>query len=311
MTGVHCVTGAFGYSGRHIARALLRRGDAVSTLTGSPDREHDFGDALDVRPLSFGDAALLRASLQGVRVLYNTYWIRFSKAGFSQAAAVRSSIALFAAARDAGVERIVHVSITNPSEDSPYEYFRGKAVLERELAATGVPHTILRPAVFFGGADILINNIAWMLRHLPVFGVVGDGAYRLQPIHVEDFAALAVSAGTDGGDAVVDAIGPETWGYRDLVTAIAAAIGRPAHIARVPRAVGLLAATVLGRCVGDVVLTGEELDALRDGLLATPSPPTGTTALSTWLREHGDALGRRYAGEVARRRDRRRRYADI
>jgi nucleoside-diphosphate-sugar epimerase len=48
-----------------------------------------------------------------------------------------------------------------------------------------LPHTVLRPAILFGGNGVLINNIAWLLRHLPVFAVGGTGEYRIRPVHVE------------------------------------------------------------------------------------------------------------------------------
>jgi NADH dehydrogenase len=246
----------------------------------------------------------LRRALDGVQVLHNTYWVRFEKAGFSHARAVARSRALFAAAKAAGVERVVHVSITNPSLDSPYTYFRGKAEVEEALKATGVSHAVLRPAVLFGGPDILLNNIAWMLRRFPVFGIVGDGAYRLQPIHVDDLAALALAEGTRRDDVTLDAIGPETWSYRDLVEAIGAAVGRARRIVRIPRPLALAFATGLGWLVRDVVLTRAEVDALMDDLLVTDSPPSAPTRLSAWLEEHGDALGRTYANELTRRRRR-------
>src|SRR5512138_3082959 len=191
---VHAVTGAFGYSGRHLAALLLARGARVRNLTGHPGRPDPFGGAVEVAPLPFDDPAALRRALDGVAVLYNTYWVRFAHGDATHARAVANSRALFRAAADAGVARIVHVSITNPSPDSRLPYFSGKAEVERTLAETGIPHTILRPAVFFGGRDVLVNNVAWLLRRFPVFGIP-RGAYGLRPIHVEDFARLAVDRG--------------------------------------------------------------------------------------------------------------------
>mgnify|MGYP002713135297 CR=1 FL=1 len=307
----HLVTGAFGYSGSYIACELLARGHQVRTLTQSPDRQHGLSHQVEAFPLDFADMAGLRSALEGVRVLYNTYWVRFPKAGFSQDAAVDDSIRLFGAARDAGVERIVHVSITNPSLDSPYSYFRGKAEIERGLLATGVPHTILRPAVLFGGPEILHNNIAWMLRHLPVFGMFGKGDYRIRPIHVHDLAQLAVDVGTHEGCEIVDAVGPETFTFRELVRTIGTTIGKPRPIVRVPRTLALAFLGLLGVFVKDVVLTREEIDALMDDLLVTDSPSTGSTRFSTWLAKHRHELGQRYASELARRRDRKAAYANL
>jgi uncharacterized protein YbjT (DUF2867 family) len=304
------VTGAFGYSGRYIAERLLRAGRQVRTLTGSPDRAHPFGDRVEVHPFNFDHPERLAGSLEGARVLYNTYWVRFNHADFRYSQAVDNTRVLFAAARRAAVSRVVHVSITNPSEDSPLEYFRGKALLERDLRESGLSHAILRPALFFGGEDILINNIAWALRHLPVFGVFGAGHYRLQPIHIHDFADLAVAQGVERGDRTIDAIGPETYRYRELVRELARILGVRRPIVSVPPRLGYAAGWLLGKLVGDVVITRDEVEGLMQGLLATGSEPAGRTKLSTWAREHAATLGRRYATELGRRRNRREAYVD-
>ena len=309
MSDLHVVTGAFGYSGRYITERLLAAGRRVRTLTNSPDRSHPFGDRVDVHPFSFHDPDRLTASLAGARMLYNTYWVRFNHADFRYAQAVENTRILFAAARRAGVGRVVHVSITNPSEDSPLEYFRGKARLERELRESGLSHAILRPAVLFGGEDILINNMAWTLRHLPAFGVFGDGRYRMQPIHVHDFADLAVAQGAEGGNRTIDAIGPETYSYRDLVVELARILGLRRPIVSVPPRLGYAAGWLLGQVLGDVLITWDEVQGLMADLLATGSTPTGTTRLSAWAREHAATLGLRYATELGRRRDRRVAYA--
>jgi NADH dehydrogenase len=235
-------------------------------------------------------------------VLYNTYWVRFNHRLFTHAQAVGNTRALFEAAERAGVERVVHVSITNPSEASPLEYFRGKAVLERALRESGLSYAILRPAVLFGREDILINNIAWALRHLPVFGVFGDGQYRLQPIYVDDLAALAVRQGGLREPAMIEAIGPETFAYRDLVRMIAERLGIRRPILSVPPWLGLAAGRIIGAFVGDVVITREEIDGLMRELLYVEAPPAGATRLSEWVSENRTSLGTRYASELARRR---------
>ena len=301
---LHAVTGAFGYSGKYIAKRLLDRGHDVITLTNSPDRVNPFAGRVKSYPFNFDNADELTRCLRGVSVLYNTYWVRFNHRLFKHADAVKNTERLFAAAQAAQVERIVHVSITNPSEDSPLEYFSGKARLERSLAESGVSHAILRPTVLFGKEDILINNIAWALRRLWVFGVFGSGAYRVQPIYVDDLAALAVEQGAGRDNVTIDAIGPETFTYRELVTVIGAAIGKKRRVISVPPAVGYLAGWILGRCVGDVMITREEIRGLMADLLHVDSPPTGSTRLTDWIREHADSLGRKYTSELARRLDR-------
>lgn len=308
---LHIVTGVFGYSGQYIARRLLARGLAVGTLTNSPDRENPLVGQVSVAPYHFDDPPRLVQSLRGAEVLYNTYWVRFNHAAFSHARAVDNTLALFAAARQAGVRRVVHVSITNPAEDSPLEYFRGKARLERALIESGLSYAILRPTVLFGEEDILINNMAWMLRHLPVFGVFGDGNYRLQPIYVDDLARLAEEQGQAQDNVVLNAVGPETFAYRELVAALGRIIGKRRPVVGVPIWFGYGMAVGLGKLLGDVVVTREEIAGLMAGLLCVDTPPTGTTRLSDWASQHADRLGRHYASELARRRDRHRAYGRL
>jgi NADH dehydrogenase len=305
---VHVVTGAFGFSGRYIARRLLGAGHTVRTLTNSPNRANPFGDRIEVHPLSF-DADDLGAALGGADSLINTYWVRFNHDRFSHRSAVDNTIRLFDAAADAGVRRIIHVSITNPSVDSPLEYFRGKAQLERVLTSSAGSYAILRPAVLFGTEDILINNIAWMLRRLPVFGVFGAGDYRIRPIHVDDLAILAVSQLGENDNRVIDAVGPESFTYRELVGTIGDAIGRHRPMVSVAPFIGYSVAWLIGRAVRDVVLTRDEIEGLMRGLLWTDAPTAGSVRLSDWASVHADTLGVRYASELDRRRNRRRGYA--
>ncbi len=307
-TSLHAVTGAFGYSGRYIATRLLDEGHPVITLTNSPDRPNPFGDRVRAFPFPFDDPAKLAHTLEGTEVLYNTYWVRFNHRGFTHAQAMQNTQTLFEAARRAGVRRVVHVSIANPREDSPLEYFAGKARLERALGESGLSHAILRPTVLFGREDILINNIAWALRRFPFFTVFGDGAYRLQPICVEDLAALAVAEGRSRENHVINAVGPETFPYRELVKAVGQAIGRKRPILCVSPGLGYAMSRVIGWLMRDIFVSRDEIRGLMDGLLCVDTPPTGTTRLTDWMRANADTLGHRYASELGRRRDRRAAY---
>jgi NADH dehydrogenase len=308
------VTGAFGYSGKAIAEQLLARGDRVRTLTNSPNRPHAFGSRVEVAPLAFDDPAALARSLDGFDVLINTYWVRFDHRLFTFEQAVHNTQALFTAAKNAGVGRIVHTSILKPEQGEGLGYYEGKLRLEHDLAATGLPYTILRPGVLFGRGDILVNNIAWVLRHLPVFGVFGDGRYALAPLHVDDFARIAVRAAGGGDPAlptIVDCHGPETFEYRQLVQRISAIIGIHRPIVRVWPWLGLLISKTLNPFVHDVIITREEIEGLMRGLLWSSAPSLGTTKLTQWMAEHRDSLGHRYASEVGRRVERTVAYENI
>ena len=301
---IHAVTGAFGYSGKYITRRLLAVGKEVITLTNSPLRANPFDGRVRAYPFNFDRPHDLAQNLRGVSVLYNTYWVRFNHQMFQHASAVDNTLALFEAAKSAGVERIVHVSITNPSETSHLEYFRGKAELEQALIASGLSYAILRPTVLFGKEDILINNIAWMLRKFPIFGVFGDGRYRLQPIYVDDLARLAVEQGGLRENVIIDAIGPETFTYRELVAAIGEIIGKERPIISMSPSVGLLAGRIMSLFMNDVVITKEEIEGLMADLLYVDAPPSGETSLREWAQRHAAMLGNHYSNELERRRDR-------
>ena len=298
----HVVTGASGYTGRYIARRLLDRGAVVRTLTGRPGRPGPFGSRVETHPYSFDDPGALTRSLEGVDTLFNTYWIRFAKGGLTHDVAARNSDTLFRAARAAGVRRVVHVSITNAALDSALPYFRGKALVERSLKTTGLSHAILKPAIIFGREDILLNNIAWLLRKFPVHPIVGSGDYRIQPVFVEDLADLAVRAADSEDDVELDAVGPEVLSYEEMVRLIADKIGASARLVHVRPWAAMLGARMVGLLVRDVVLTQEEIDGLTADLLVSKSgrEPTGTTRLSDWLDNNAEHLGARYASEMRR-----------
>ncbi len=299
-TGLDVVTGALSYSGKYITTRLLASGRRVRTITGHPGHRNPFGEAVDIIPMRFDDPLELRRSLEGATTLYNTYWVRFPYRGVGYRDAVRNSKTLFMAAEEAGVRRVVHVSITGASEDSPFPYFRGKARVEKALQSSGMSHAILRPAVLFGHEGILINNIAWFLRRFPAFGVFGSGDYLMQPVHVEDLADLAVAAGRRDDNVVMDAVGPETYAFEGLVRLVAEKIGARARILHLQPRLAYQFTRAVGYLTKDVVLTWDEVQGLMANLLVSTEVPTGPTLLSRWLEENSARVGRRYASELAR-----------
>ncbi len=298
--GTVVITGAFSYTGKYATRLLLDRGYGVRTLTFHPDRENPFGERVSVYPYDFDRPEQLRASLRGASTLINTYWVRFARGESTFEKAVENTRTLIAAAKDAGVKRIVHVSIANPALDSPLGYYRGKAQLEQAVIDSGLSYAILRPTVIFGLEDILINNIAWFARHFPMFGIPGDGRYRIRPIYVEDMAQLVADAARGQQNCVLDAVGPETFSFEELVRLVAQKVGRRARTIHMPAPLAYLATTVTGWFVGDVILTWQEYRGLMADLLAPEGPSAGQTRLSQWLEENHERVGMRYASEVAR-----------
>jgi len=294
------VTGAFGYTGKYITQRLLEVGRRVRTITGHPKRTNGFANQVEIASMDFSDRSGLVRSLRGASVLYNTYWVRFNHGRATFDEAVTNSCVLIQAAREAGVRKIVHLSIANPSLDSHLAYYSGKALVEKAIVDSGLSFAILRPTVIFGIEDILINNIAWFARHFPVFAIPGSGRYRLQPMFVEDLAELAINSAQQENNVMLDAVGPEIFTFEDLVRQIAIAVGaKPKFIHVSPRA-ALHFLRLVGPIVGDVVLTREEIAGLMADLLVSNQPATGQTRFSEWLVRNGTVLGSKYASELQR-----------
>lgn len=296
----YAITGVTGYTGKYIARQLLQGSAEIVNLTGHPQRPNPFGGRVQAAAFDFTNPVHMAGSLEGVDTLFNTYWIRFPYRGMTFEKAVENSLALFEAAKLAGVRRVVHVSITNPSLDAYLPYFSGKARLEEALKSSGLSYAILRPAVFFGGEDILINNIAYFLRRFPLFVIPGSGEYALCPIHVEDFAALCVAQAHSEEDVVLDAVGPETFSFNALVRLLVKVVHSRARLVHLPPGLAYVFIRTLNLLLGDVVLTRQEIQGLMANLLVSQAPAVGKIALSTWAQENAETLGRAYASEVGR-----------
>lgn len=297
---LNVVTGAFGYIGKYITRQLLSMGNGVRTLTGHPVQQSPFGDRVQALPFNFDNPGKLADSLLGATTLFNTYWVRFPRGAVTFERAVENTKTLIKAAQEAGIRRLVHISIANASQDSPSPYFRGKGLIEKTIIDSKLSYAILRPTVVFGPESILINNIAWLLRKFPLFAVAGRGNYRVQPVCVEDVAEIAINAAQHNQNIIMDAVGPEIYTFDELVRTIAQKIGSRAKVVHVHPSVVLLVARLIGQLVKDVVLTSDEIKGLMAGLLVSSGRPTGKICFSHWLEHHANTVGTRYASELSR-----------
>jgi NADH dehydrogenase len=294
------VTGAFSYTGQFIARRLLADGRRVRTLTNHPHRPGAHDIDVDISPLQFTDRAALVESLRGAEVFYNTYWVRFRQSGVGFGDAIANTRILMSGAAEAGVRKVVHISVSNPSVDSHLDYYAGKARTEEIVRESGLPWAVVRPTLIFGPGDILINNIAWLLRHMPIFMIPELGDYRVQPVAGEDVAEIATWAAGQAENVVVDAAGPEIMSYTELVGSVAVAVGRRPRFVHSPTALTLMAGNVVGWLVRDVVLTRQELQGLMEELLVSHEASRGTRRVDDWLLRSSDSLGRKYASELSR-----------
>ncbi|MBO58574.1 MAG: epimerase [Euryarchaeota archaeon] len=302
---LHVVTGAFGYSGRWIAHRLLEEGHQVRTLTNAIGRDDPFNGEVEVHSLDFDDHVRLVESLRGAKVLYNTYWVRYNhpRRNFEHGIAVENSRRLFDAAAEAGVERIVHLSVAHPHKAPDWTYFRGKVAVEKILNESDYSFAILRPTVLFGGGrNVLINNIAWMLRKFPVFGVFGMGNYPIQPVHVKDVARVAVEQGRLRKNVTIDVTGPEKFRYKDYIGLMAKSMGLRRLIIPMPSIFGWIFGKLLGVFLQDLVITRAEIKGLKRGLMASDEEPRGVLKFSEWIAEHGSEFGNRYQNDLKERK---------
>lgn len=300
---LNVVTGAFGYIGRRIARQLLQTGQRVRTITTHPEKPNPFPQQVEAFHYDFNRPDDLIRHLEGARVLFNTYWIRFEHDGQTFEQALENTRVLFDCARRAGVKRIVHISVTRAAVGDPLPYYDGKARQEQALRQSGVPYAILRPTLVFGRGDILVNNIAWLLRRFPLFPIFGSGDYRVQPIYIGDLARLCRHAADRTENLEWDAAGPETLTYKQLVRATAQAIGARSLLIHLPARIGLALGRLVGLVVGDVILTKQELRGLMQEKLTTDEAPRGELRFTAWANENSTRLGRSYASEIERHFD--------
>lgn len=294
------VTGAFGYIGRYITDRLFKTGRQVKTITTHPNKPNPFGDRIQAYPYHFDQPDLLKAVLSGVDTLYNTYWVRFNHRSMTFEKALENTRVLFQCAYESGVKKIVHISVTNPSLDLNLPYYRGKARQEELVKSCGVSHAVIRPTLVFGKEDILVNNIAWLIRKFPMFPIFGDGSYRVQPVYVGDLAEIAVESAHQSHSFAVDAIGPEEYTFEDFVRLISTEISRQVRFLKVSPAVGIFAGKMIGYYLRDVILTRDELEGLMMNLLTSKQSPNGSTKFSEWLAENRETIGTKYSSELQR-----------
>ena len=297
---VHVVTGAFSFTGAHVARVLLERGERVRTLSRRQAAGHPLAGQVEFARLQFGDEEALERDLEGAATLFNTYWIRFPREDVTWETVVENTRTLLRAAGAAGVGRVVQFSVSNAAESSPHGYFRAKALAERELEASGLSHAIVRPTLIFGPGELLLNNIAWMLRRSPLFLVPGGARYATQPVWVQDVAEIAVELAGRSDDVGVDAAGPAVYSFAELVAAVRGAIGARARLVRCPPRVLLGAAHAASLLSGDVLIAREELAALGDELLVSRGPVRSSKRLEEWLSEEAHTLGHSFVSERGR-----------
>ena len=232
------VTGATGFIGSHIVEALRAAGHDTVALV-RPDSARGAAalpSGLGALRLDVLDPALadrlpeLDAAVHLVGIIRE----RPSKGVTFARAHVEATENLIRALKARGVGRLVHMSALGARVDGPTEYFRSKGRAERLVEASGLDWTVFRPSIVYGPRDMFMSMVVGQVRRLPCVPVIGDGAYRMQPVWVGDVARGFVGAleRPETVGRTFDVGGPEVMSYDEMLDAVARALGKTAGRAR-------------------------------------------------------------------------------
>jgi uncharacterized protein YbjT (DUF2867 family) len=294
------LTGAFSYTGRYIGQELLRRKISFQSLTNHPRPSVFPSASIPVAPLQFQDAPSLIATLRKSTILVNTYWIRYPAKGISHETAVQNIEFLVQCAKQAGIHKIIHISVSNPSKDSQLSYYKGKAEAEEIIQQSGIPFTILRPTLVFGKEDVLLHNIAWLLRYFPFFVFPSPSTCFIQPIFAEEVGCFAVESIHSYPNQTMDLAGPEVVSMKEMVQKIGRATGYTRPIYSTSLGITMAAVRILNTILHDRIITEEEILGLQNNLLVSSQPPLGKISFSDWLVQEGSSLCSHYINDYKR-----------
>jgi uncharacterized protein YbjT (DUF2867 family) len=244
------VFGGSGFVGRYVVRELAKTGMKVRVAVRRPNEAlflKAAGEVGQVAPMQANvrDDASVAAAVDGADLVVNLVGILFPH-GPQKFDAIHREAAgrIAAAARDAGVSRLVHLSAIGADNASPSEYGRSKAAGEAAVSAAFPDATIIRPSVVVGQEDGFFNLFATVARLSPVLPLIGGGETKFQPVSVSDVAAAVVAVATrpESAGRIYEIGGPRIYSFRQLMDMMLAETGRRRLLVPVPSAIaGLLA----------------------------------------------------------------------
>jgi len=227
------VTGANGFVGGHVVRALAGAGERVRALVRDA-RGATSLDGVDCELVrgDVTDAASLRAAVEGCTAVVHLVAILVGKPADFERVMTQGTTSLLDAARDAGVVRFVQMSALGTSEETKdtVPYYRAKWAMEEAVRVSGLSHAILRPSFVFAGDGGALSQFARIARLAPVTPVIGKGTQRLQPIWADDLARAVTLAVRGDDNILVELGGPDVVDWNEFWSRLKTALGtrRPA-----------------------------------------------------------------------------------
>jgi NADH dehydrogenase len=233
------VFGGTGFLGRRVVRRLRAYALPVRVAARHPERAaHIFGheDAeLTTVAADIHDERSIELTIAGATAVVNAVSLYGERGRETfQSVHVQAAGRLARLARQARVERLLHLSGIGADSGSTSAYIRSRGQGERAVRDAFPAATLIRPAVMFGPDDAFLSTILLLLRRLPVYPMFGRGTTRLQPVHVEDVAeAIARGVARDEGrGATFEFGGPRVYTYQQLLETVARVAGL--HVALLP-----------------------------------------------------------------------------
>jgi len=264
------VLGGSGFIGRYIVKRLASRGEVIAVGCRNAEAAKylkPLGDVGQIVPLNvgIGDEALLPAFLAGNDSLVNCVGIlRESGAQTFELVHHTGPARLARFAREAGVDRFIHVSAIGADPRSSSAYARTKAAGEQAVRDAFPTVTILRPSVVFGPEDQFFNRFAAMATVSPVLPLIGGGETRFQPVYVGDVADAVVACLEDSATAgrIYELGGPKIYSFREVLELVLSEIRRKRRFVDLPFAVAALQAKLMS-ILPSPPLTPDQVELLK------------------------------------------------
>jgi uncharacterized protein YbjT (DUF2867 family) len=266
------VFGGTGFVGRRIVRQLS--GSALLRIASRRPAAVE-GDNVEQVSADAHDEHAVEAAIEGADGVVNAISLYREHGGDTfHSVHVAAAARIAAAARRAGVKRLVHLSGIGADAASRSPYIRSRGEGEAAVQAAFPGAVVVRPAVMFAPDDAFLTTILGLLRTLPAYPLFGDGRTRLQPVYVDDVAAAVaqILRQTSRPQAIYELAGPRVYSYGELLRIIARSAGLRPRLMPVP--FGLWgAAAGLAEILPHAPLTRNQVELMQIDTTASGSRP--------------------------------------